>query len=384
MTTSLQASDRSVLIVTIQDNSNFGTYLQITALSTVLKDRHYQVELLNYIRPNHTLFGKFRALLGSEKRRSLLYRITRSAAASITEAVSYRLLRSFLNKHVKSTRAYTSYSEIENSPPRASTYIAGSDQIWNSTYNEGIDKTYFLDFAPAGKKRIAYAASFGTTTLSEAEHGATKELIGKFDFVSLRESSGVDLVHQLGFRNAKMVLDPTFLLDNEEWRTLIPTRKFSERYLLIYTVESYIHAELIVAAQKIARRLGLKVFSVSPSIGNREHRKHIDRTFFFASMETFFALISQAEFVVAASFHGTAFAINLNKEFVSFSPKKYSSRIESLLTLTGLKARIITSAEFSDSDVFSPIDYARVNTILRKEREQSLSYLETALAAPVK
>ena len=379
MTTSLKAFDRSVLIVTIQDNVNYGTYLQIVALNKILEDRHFKVELLNYIRPDHTSSGRFLTLLGADKRRNALYRIARATIATIANWVSFRFLRSFLDTHVKTTREYKTYLEVEKDPPQASAYIAGSDQIWNSTYNRGIDRTYFLDFAPTGKKRIAYAASFGKTALSEDEYVTTKELLDRFDFISLRESAGVDLVKRLGFKDAKLVLDPTLLLNSEEWKKLVPTRKLFERYLLIYSVENYIHAELISAAQKIAKKLNLKIYSVSPAAGNREHLKHVDKTFFFARMKTFFSLISQAEFVVAASFHGTALAINLNRQFVSFSPKNFSSRIESLLSLTGLRSRTISSADFRDADVFSPIDYARVNDILDKEREYSLLYLETAL-----
>ena len=39
--------------------------------------------------------------------------------------------------------------------------MTGSDQVWNSFYNHGIDKSFYLDFVPNGKKRIAYAASIG-------------------------------------------------------------------------------------------------------------------------------------------------------------------------------------------------------------------------------
>ena len=47
--------------------------------------------------------------------------------------------------------------------------IAGSDQIWNSEYNQGIDEMYYLGFASENTTKIAYAASCGKEEYSDTD-----------------------------------------------------------------------------------------------------------------------------------------------------------------------------------------------------------------------
>ena len=87
-----------------------------------------------------------------------------------------------------------------------------------------------------------------------------------------------------------------------------------------------------------------------------------------------------ASFIVVSSFHGTAFSINFNKPFITVSPKKFNSRVMSLLQITGLESRVVTDASRS-FDSFGDIDYLSVNKILDRERKKSLAILNKMLKA---
>ena len=47
-------------------------------------------------------------------------------------------------------RKYYSVEALEQNPPQADIYCTGSDQVWNSTWNEGFNKAFYLSFAPEG------------------------------------------------------------------------------------------------------------------------------------------------------------------------------------------------------------------------------------------
>ena len=118
----------------------------------------------------------------------------------------------FLQERVNLTKSrYCSYDQLKANPPLADIYITGSDQVWNSIWNKGIDLAYFLDFAPAGKPRIAFSASIGREQLNEEEIPETKHLLEKYNAISVREQSAVEILASMDIKST-LVLDPTLML----------------------------------------------------------------------------------------------------------------------------------------------------------------------------
>ena len=97
-----------------------------------------------------------------------------------------------------------------------------------------------------------------------------------------------------------------------------------------------------------------------------------------AGVKTFLRLMAEAEFVVASSFHGTAFALNFNKEFITISAEKFNIRMESLVRQLDISHRIVTTKEISTSDL-SPINYDVINAKLEAARSASKDFLQKAL-----
>lgn len=75
------------------------------------------------------------------------------------------------------------------------------------------------------------------------------------------------------------------------------------------------------------------------------------------------------------SFHGTAFSINLNKQFWTYMPSKFSTRLESILRLCKLEHRHVESL-ITDEQISETIDYTEINNILERERERGESFLK--------
>ena len=102
----------------------------------------------------------------------------------------------------------------------ADAYIVGSDQVFNPVNNEG-NPGFLLDFVPAEKRRIAYAASFGREDFSDGYAQMLKSHLPQFDALSVREGSGAETVKRIADVDAQVVLDPTLLHNAEEYRPLM-------------------------------------------------------------------------------------------------------------------------------------------------------------------
>ena len=82
----------------------------------------------------------------------------------------YDLFDAFLKRYIHlSPLRYHTDEDFRASPPQADIYCTGSDQTWNSYWNRGLLCPFFLCYAPEGKPKISYAASFGKKSLDPEE-----------------------------------------------------------------------------------------------------------------------------------------------------------------------------------------------------------------------
>lgn len=367
----------NVLITTMHRGYNYGSALQAYALSEAVRSIGHRPLLLDYI-PERLLFNKnlkhlLRGLVFGKNTRQR-YESLRGIIHLL--CVGYYFGR-FFRRHLTMTKQYHNKDDIYRAQFCSDVYMTGSDQVWNSFHNQGLDKIFFLDFAPEGAKRIAYAASFGKMHLEDWEREETKKLLDKYQAISVRESQGLKILDDLDIHTGKHVLDPTLLLSREEWmkRCSLSKQKY-ERYLLVYTVEPNVH-QLIEYAQEIAKKLSLKIYVVDWGFKKYPGTNKLVSNISPLQLMSYFL---QADFVVASSFHGTAFSINANKPFITVSPRKFNSRVESLLKLLNLEGRLVDEGAKLDLDQITlPIDYKSVNSILDKERACSLHFLKHAI-----
>lgn len=362
---------KKVAIITLHRVFNYGSLCQTYATQRIFEKLGYDVEVIDYIteqRSNKRLFldvskGKYKSVL-----KKYVYILFRAFSILIKKYTFGR----FFKKHIKlSAQKYISSLDLEKNPPVADIYVAGSDQIWNSTYNEGIDKGFCLDFVKSNRK-ISFASSFGKTELDEFEEKEMKKCLCNFKAISVREKQAVDILKKMGFES-KCVLDPTLQLNKEEWLVLASKRLIKNKYLLLFLLYNEDNGATEYA-RKLADKKGLTLVKLSWEL---KKNPLIDRLMTHRTPEDFLSLFQYADVIVTNSFHGLAFSINLNKEFIIFPRNEFNSRIESLLDIVGLSERMIRNDNIKFD--FSPIDYKVVNQAIKEERAETQLFLKEAL-----
>ena len=143
--------------------------------------------------------------------------------------------KNFKKKYIKCTeQKYKNVIELEQNPPDAQLYIAGSDQIWNCRLPNGKDSAFYLQFGKKEIKRISYAASFGIGDVPEPYQEIVHKYLKSLDAISVREKTGLDILKQFNLYGT-VAADPVFLLNSFEWRKICGSeRLIKDEYLLVY------------------------------------------------------------------------------------------------------------------------------------------------------
>ncbi|HBC30957.1 MAG TPA: polysaccharide pyruvyl transferase family protein [Clostridiales bacterium] len=364
-----------ISVITLHTVKNYGSVLQTYATQKKFEHMKVEVEFVDYWRKNTQDHNLLHTFLSNSKKWNqnpftrFIYKTIEYPSIHKRIHVFNRFLKQYI--HLTPYR-YLSYEELKANPPQADIYCTGSDQVWNSDCNGGIERPYFLEYVPKGKKRIAYAASFGKSKLSEKEQNMTKPLLQKYSMISVREDSGADILSNMGIDSVQ-ILDPTLILKLDEWKRLMAKRQVRQEYLLIYQLNK--NRDFDSYAKNFARKKKLKLIRLSYDYYHIIKPGHI---MYCPTVEEWISLFYYADYIMTDSFHGTAFSINFNKQFSVFFPPKFSSRLASILQLTGLEnRRVIDCDNFEQAE--SIIDYHPVNEILAKEREKADAFLAKAI-----
>lgn len=359
---------KKAAFITVHVGTNFGSVLQSIATAKVIESLGVEPLLIDYI-PDRVTYSRF------------FRKMFRGAMPFIKNLA-------FLPNFIKNTNIYSNYlkkycpmsasiydkDDFAKKCPMADYYITGSDQVWNSKHNEGFNERYYFAQLPKEAVRISFASSIGETSLSDEHTAKIKSLLSNYKAISVREDSAKQLIERMGLE-ATHLLDPTFMLNKDMWQPYMSKRKVKENYLLIYTPYNTLDKKAIFdAARKIAKEKGLKVVTFS---WDWRKDKMADKTITYATPGDFLSLMHYADYVVTNSFHGTAFSINLNKQFSVFMPSAFSTRISSIVDLCGLGERMVSDS-FDIAKANKAINYTSINKILDKERAKSIEFLKKA------
>lgn len=366
---------KKVYVITLQNVRNYGSALQAVATQKVFEELGCDVKFFDYYKSLEDI-GFVKRAMGYAEGNGLAGRIVKTMMLIPTFAKQDKVFRTFLkqNLNVIPGRVATE-DDFSRLTLDADIYCTGSDQTWNSGWNNGILRPLFLTFAPAGKRRIAYAASFGKPQLDEWEVEETKRLLSRYAVISVREASAATIVHDLHIGiEAVHVLDPTLQVDGVFWRKMSHPVKY-EKYCFLYQLNR--NNDFDRFALEMAHRRGLKLLRWC----NRYDQLRLSGDIKVAvpDVEDFVSLIDHADFVLTDSFHCTAFSCNLHKQFLSVYPSEYSSRLASLLKLTNLEHRHVERFEAENYDDIPSIDFSSVDAILKQEREKGRDFLTKAL-----
>lgn len=353
---------------------NYGGILQNYALQQILVRNGHNVYTLDYGSPE---FPAWRVRLYAA-RMNLLHLICpkryhkfRNPGEQEAEMI-YGNIRRFIKDRIRMTETVRSHREFVDLMDKYGfeALIAGSDQCWRPTYNRFI-KEMFFDFASDRTiKRLSYAVSFGTDKweYSPEETAYCRELVRKFDLVTVRESSGIRLCQEHFGVSARQAPDPTMLLRREDYEKLVMDSgelELSEGGIFQYFLDPDNNKSVIAA--NLERALGIGSFRILDD--------YLEDVRQYPRVTTWLRAFMDADAVITDSFHGIVFSILFNKPFwVVGNGGRGLSRMSSLLHLFGLEERMLSDA----GEVRLPvcdIDWNHVNAILDDERSKGIGLL---------
>lgn len=363
-----------VKVITRHAPSNYGSLLQSIATMKIFERLGHKCEIIDYRRDDErglkavltTLNGKEGWNGGLVKR--LAYILSRYPEERLAEIKFNNMRRHYL-KMTGLCRNMDDLSRLS-----ADVFVTGSDQVWGPTLNGHYDEAYFLSFVK-NTRRVAYAASFGRTLFTDEIACEYKRFLSQYDAIAVREDAAVKTLQDWGLNCVGQVLDPTLLLTGEEWEAFIKRRRIKGDYALVYQLHN--NPEMNVLAERLARHHGLPLYRVSPTL---HQIKRGGKFVYLPQVEDFLSCIRYCKLMVTDSFHGTAFAINFNRQFVEVLPNNSTgSRNQSILRLTDLQSRIASNlGDYFLSD--DKIDYKHVNEILHSERGKSMEIIKRILS----
>lgn len=306
------------------------------------------------------------------------------------EAVISQYTRHFINKYICHSRSLDNHRGFREIAKRKGfqAYIVGSDQCWRPLYNKSFLKEMFLNFVEDQDdiKRIAYGASFGIDEwdLAPETMAECAQLVKKFDLITVREKSGIDLCrNHLGIE-AKHVLDPTLLLAKEAYVKLVDNEHepHSSGNLFYYLLDP--NEEKYRFVKSVADQMELVPFTVMPkyyswNINKDCIKKHI-KDCVYPSVTSWLRAFMDAKMIIVDSFHGMVFSIIFNKPFwVLSNQRRGMSRFNSLLKEFDLEDRLIHNDQMEKLDIKKTINWDRVNLKKEEDAKFSISLLNDTL-----
>lgn len=382
-------------IITLwQSNDNYGQQLQCWALQQALLKLGHEPYLIRYdidgrfnnkkkpfwkkILKSVLLYPLFKKLMRINKdkvaKRLKSYNATRNKERRFDEFRDVNI--------IQSNTLYKSLKDLQDNPPQADAYIVGSDQVWAHLLSNYENRVMFLDFGDARVKRIAYAPSFSMQDYPYHLKDSLKENLSRFDYLSVREETGLRICERLGF-SAKVVLDPTMLLDSNDYYQ-ISTNEENGTYIFLYYLNIQ-NAEEVKwdELKSFANKNNLKIVATTASgyVQGREIFDGVD--YQYATVRQWINLIKNARLVVTTSFHGVVLSILHHTPFVYFPiTGKFSrgnNRVSDLCSMLGLSERIWNEDTNYETIVSKSIDWNLIDSILGQERNKSLNYLQSSL-----
>lgn len=350
-------------LITLHSVYNYGSVLQTYATQKIFEKHGVNITVINYIRPNNSFFKRLkRSSKGSILKQIILL------PSLLTQKIVFD---KFCKKRFNLTKnKFSKESDFNLYEFKADFYITGSDQVWNSSWNDGVLGPLYLNFVSEHPK-VAFSASFGKECLSDEEVKQTKEMIMDYDLISVREKSAVDILKkQYEYEEPIQILDPTLLITKEEWQSLMDKKFDKKDYILIYQLNS--NAKFDKYVEKVAKKNNKKVIRIC-----RRYDQILlnGKSKVIPKVETFISLFNNAGLVITDSFHAISFCLNLNTPFVCIYPSEFSTRLQSCLEMFDLLDRKVDDYNFLN--VFDKkIDWLGVNNKLRIEREKASNYIE--------
>lgn len=355
-------------ILTLPFNNNYGGFLQAYALQTVLEEKGHEVVIVN--RRGRTL-----SFLKRIKRaiRNLIDIVMKFEYHALGDPYEYKGMKmhKFVNKYMHLSQPLHTSAELHKffNDNKLDAVVVGSDQLWRPDFVPNVED-YFLGYLSTETKKYSYAASFGVKNpvYTPAKIKSCGEAIRKFDIVTLREKSGIDVFEKFGWNrpDAKVVIDPTMLLDSDHYNSLIKDYTTPKSFIgkvLNYVLDSNVEIERLI--DSIEKELNIQSeYIINP-------KKWKQASYIFPSIEEWLCAFRDAEFVITDSFHGTVFSILYHKPFIAYANNDRGvDRFITLLETFNLCDHLVLGGCNIENSLTKRIDWTYVDSVLNKKRKE--------------
>lgn len=367
-------------LLTYHSAYNYGSALQAYATQQAIASLGYDVEMINYRMAEQSYFYKklYHFRYGGKS----LVRDLMQIPMQKKRIKRAREFEDFFEKYYNMTSEMSEPEEVFAMWNRYDCIVSGSDQIWNKDSIEfrHNDIKYMDPYLLKGfnGKKVSYASSVGT--LDKEKLDKILPAIGEFEAISFREKQSSDHVSDKLGKKVVNVLDPTFLLDKEQWIDALGLKKKEEDYILYYSLANY-KDEVREAKylKALADRFGCRVVVITPL----NYAPVKDRVIEYRpdyGPRDFLELIYNAKLVVTYSYHGTILSVNMGKPFYSLAKKTSSDyRKKDILGRISLEDRIAYGLEDVLERGLPDTDYAIANGMIEKYRNESYDFLSSSI-----
>lgn len=364
-----------IAILTWLHNGNYGSVLQAYALQRILRDQGYETENVDYAPSTkqkviNLIVNRNSPKLFLEKWDSYLAKKATGASNEIER--KNRKFDMFCKEYINLTERYYSPNQIRKIIGKYDAYICGSDQIWSPVL---LNPVYYLDFLNLSDKKISYACSFGVAEVDKKKQNKISNYLKRFDAISVREAAGKEIVKSLIGKDVPVMPDPTLLLSKDRWNSVAKSVNCGSKYVFCYFLTW--NKEYWEYANEVSSELDCEIVIV-PSVKETYNVKA--RVIKDAGPEEWIGLVKNAAYIITDSFHGTVFSLIFNKQFTILkrfsddNPKSQNSRIHTLLNRYDINSRLGVKA-----DIFSQIDYEKINNSIEQDRIYALNWIKEKL-----
>lgn len=387
---------KKTAIVSCYFQHNYGSMLQAYATQMALDKLNLENETIDIAGFNHEIkkakmlyFAKasltsdiLLSKLGMAKN-VLIKKFSKNDYARLS-GVRANKFDVFSKKYFRLSPRYNSKAELgEKCKENYSAVLVGSDQLWLPG-NIAADY-YTLNFVPETVNTIAYATSFGQSSLPNDSAKKASIFLKKIKHIGVREESGQRLVKQLANRDVPVVCDPTLLFTGEEWMGIQQQEPLVKgRYILCYFLgNNPPHRNF---ARRLKEETGCKIVALTHlDEFVKSDEGYADETPYDIDPADFLNLIRNAEYVCTDSFHCSVFSILYKRKFYTFrrynrnTRQSTNSRLDTLFNLAGIKGRLLTGNEKIGDCLKIKTDFDAAHRKLAEVRQQSYEYLRNAL-----
>ena len=245
-----------------------------------------------------------------------------------------------------------------------------------------------LQFVPDDYPKISYAASIGKNSGFKDWFVEMLGGLKHFDSVSVREKSAADIIKQYTGIDSQVVLDPTLMLTDEDWKALVHKEdNKSEKTPYIFTYflgQDKANREF---AEELSKKTSMKIINFAHAINyfRDEDKEFADEAVMDYSPKDFIDYIAGASFVITDSFHATVFSLIFHRPFYTLTRqsadgiKSMNSRVVDLLNTYGLPDRLIDAQEQLFDGNVNDIDFSTFDNMINEQRKKSMTFIKDSL-----